>query len=486
MFWLEWLRHKISFQPRQGRRDARSSRQGAPLRLETLEDRCTPSVVGTVDLSGAKLLATDRSQLGQAISVQAQVRNAGTAASGPFQVQWYLSRDSAGSSDDILLSRGNGATSYAHASIGANSTAALFSVSLVLPGSLPGGWDGVSFYVIQKTDATNAVAETNENNNFGQVGTNLDRDPILVAGNKITGHIVADLPGDEHLPAIDVFLQRVSAGPNGVPQTGLNIQFGIQTWVVVHGRLDSSASFQSLAAAIDGYKAGDQVLVLDWSQGAADNHEGWIPDEVALDGAAWIPHVGEWTKTTLVSLGVTSDKLDLVGHSWGTYVAYEIANRVPGTNEVIVALDPAAAAVDYDYTAVNFAAVSRRAWAFYGDGLFGSADLAKTADEAFLLEYDSGSWFGVDPFTAHAAPVRLFESLVLRNNQGAAPTRASLFNLSRLETPVTRPWMVNGYDGGFEGVFTVKDVNNNGSYGDAWTEVTAFHYKNAKGQEVVV
>jgi subtilase family serine protease len=63
-------------------------------------------------------------QWGQTITLSTlQIRNAGAGAAGNFQIQWYLSRDKYGSSDDILLLQSNGATTYNHGGIAANSLA---------------------------------------------------------------------------------------------------------------------------------------------------------------------------------------------------------------------------------------------------------------------------------------------------------------------------------------------------------------------------
>ncbi len=449
------------------------------LGLELLEDRCLPSVAGIANLAGSRLVAPAQAQWGQPITLQAQIQNLGTASSGSFQVQWFLSPNSSGSNSDLLLQTSSGAMSLTQSAIAANHSGPLFSVTVQLPAAAPAGWNGVSFWIIEKINVSTTAVNTHA---IATAGLGRDRDPIEVLGNKITGVISLPQPDGEHRTSIDVFLQRISTDARDNPQTNMSIQVGIQTWVVIHGRDDSSASFQSLAAAIDGYKPGDQVLVLDWAEGAADNHL----DGLELDGAIWIPSVGSWAASTLATLGVTSSKLDLVGHSWGTYVAYEIARDVPGHQDLIVALDPAAAAVDYNYSAVNFAAVSRNSWAFYGNGLFGSADLAKTAREAFLLSYDTTSWVGVDALAAHEAPVSLFQSLVLRNNQGGAPLRASLFSLARLENPILDPWVANPSQGGFDGVFTLRDSNNNNLWGDTWTEVESFRYLNVRGQTVMV
>ena len=55
------------------------------------------------------------------------------------------------------------------------------SAERVLPNALPSGWSGTVFHVIMKTDSANSNPnETNENNNFGQMGQGLDRDSITI------------------------------------------------------------------------------------------------------------------------------------------------------------------------------------------------------------------------------------------------------------------------------------------------------------------
>jgi hypothetical protein len=133
-----------------------------------------------IDLVGASLTTTASSLWGQTITVQSQVRNAGNTASGAFSTQWVLSRDTVGSSDDIVLAQTTGATSRAHTSIAGGATGASFSTTLRLPTALPAGWSGSSFYVIMRSDSASQVTETNENNNFGQAGAGLDRAAITI------------------------------------------------------------------------------------------------------------------------------------------------------------------------------------------------------------------------------------------------------------------------------------------------------------------
>jgi hypothetical protein len=142
----------------------------------------TPAVQQQPDLGGWWCTVPNSAQWGQTLTVQqAQIRNVGSGAAGPFQVQWYLSRDSLGSSDDILLPLANGVgIAYSHSGIAGNSYGPLFSVNLQLPGTLPSGWGGANFYVVMKTDSANQVSESNENNNFGQVGNSYDWAPVTI------------------------------------------------------------------------------------------------------------------------------------------------------------------------------------------------------------------------------------------------------------------------------------------------------------------
>jgi len=132
------------------------------------------------DLEGCVCTAPETAFWGQAINLACQIRNGGDAAAGAFRVEWYLSQDAVGSTkDDILLAQANGTGTFrSHAGIGAGAKGPTFTVSLVLPPDLPSGWSGTGFYIIMRTDSAGAVAESNEDNNFGQVGDNLDRAPI--------------------------------------------------------------------------------------------------------------------------------------------------------------------------------------------------------------------------------------------------------------------------------------------------------------------
>jgi pimeloyl-ACP methyl ester carboxylesterase len=218
------------------------------------------------------------------------------------------------------------------------------------------------------------------------------------------------------------------------------------TWVVIHGRNSSpSVSYLvGLSAAIDGYSASDQVLVLDWSAAAASGLIGG-------SGENYIIPVGTWMADKLSTYGLTPDELHLVGHSWGAYVAAETAERVPPTGGVsqvnsIVALDPA---IDYpggSYNPtssgqVNFARNSQISWAFYANGGgWGSATIAATADESIVVK-------GSD----HTKLVNVFTDVVRMNydgrqNSGNTSLIVGNLQLQRLLSPaLNTAWVLNSY-----------------------------------------
>jgi len=131
----------------------------------------TTPPAATRDLTGASLSVTATGTWGQTITLAAAARNLGNTASGAFTAQFYLSRDAAGSSDDVLLNV-NGAANgnVAFASINGGATGAAVNATLRMPSALPSGWTGTTFYVVMKLDTAGVVAETNETNNFSQAG----------------------------------------------------------------------------------------------------------------------------------------------------------------------------------------------------------------------------------------------------------------------------------------------------------------------------
>lgn len=227
---------------------------------------------------------------------------------------------------------------------------------------------------------------------------------------------------------IHVSLERI--GPNGERGQAITNQ---PTWVIVHGRSCAASDFYSLASAIAMRQPETQVLVLDWSEGAADNFP------TGLNGATWTPVVAEWTGRVLKSLGLTGDQVSLLGHSWGAYIAYDIAanwtdNGHHGVRSII-ALDPAFAGIGLDLSQFNFSAVADRSWAFYDNDLYGSAQVALTADESFSILLDSAA----TSLVKHWACVPLFEHLVRGDDN-----ISRVFSIATLESAIVNPSVLAG------------------------------------------
>ena len=108
-------------------------------------------------------------------------------------------------------------------------------------------------------------------------------------------------------------------------------------WVVVHGRINSENSDAIVELARSLSLSGTQIVTVDWSEEARDN----IPESVGLQGANWTPAVGKWLAHQLQAAGFSGDNVNIVGPSWGSYVAYFAASEMGQVNS-IVALDSAA------------------------------------------------------------------------------------------------------------------------------------------------
>lgn len=420
--------------------------------LEPLENRLPTAA----DLFAA-LVATptsDWAAAGQALAVSAQVQNIGDASAGSYQVEYRLSADNVITTADPLLG------TSAQVGLAAGATADL-SQSVTVPAATAKGvyYIGVRIVFTDANAANNTVAEAAT---------------TAVYLTSLTGTVTYGSSTKS------VAIRPYQGG-------GTPIYDDRPTWIVIHGRNSSpSASYLAgLSAAIDGYSASDQVLVLDWSAAAASGFIGGA-------GENYIIPVGAWMASKLTSYGLTPDELNLVGHSWGAYVAAETAERVPGpvgtTPQVnsIVALDPAAdyPGGSYNPTSagqVNFARNSAISWAFYANGgLYGTATTAATADEAIVVRNSD-----------HTKLVNVFTDVVRMNydgrqNSGTTASIVANLPLQRLLSPaLNSAWVLNSYtssgsksSGPFEAVI---DAASGG------TSLKSFRYvASATLQEVVL
>jgi hypothetical protein len=191
-----------------------------------------------------------------------------------------------------------------------------------------------------------------------------------------------------------------------------------------------------------------------------------------------------------MNYGFSGGKINLIGHSWGAYVADELAAETDGGVNVIVALDPAANTVGSDYNpndrgTIDFQAHSRYSVAFHTSEVAGNEYTPVTAHEAFTVQFLQVFWTFVD---IHRWIQNLFTSMV-PGNGGVS----RLFTLERLLTNATgqvqNPWQLNRYKandaygtpppgpGNYEGVI---------SSGPSSLTPTAIRFFNSSGVEQTI
>ncbi len=196
------------------------------------------------------------------------------------------------------------------------------------------------------------------------------------------------------------------------------------TWVLIHGMDNSSSDMDNIAQSIPN-DSNVQILKLDWKEFAKTNQI------LVIDGASHIIDVAKWAAKKLHDLGISAGNINLVGHSLGALVAYEISKILYtefGSKKVssIVALDPANLNLPVEHlnllTAVggsvgtatgiltgiavynafpdlyevNFSTYSNYSKAYHSS-IFGSVDLTKTALEAYEIDLYST----IDPKDKH-------------------------------------------------------------------------------------
>jgi pimeloyl-ACP methyl ester carboxylesterase len=190
------------------------------------------------------------------------------------------------------------------------------------------------------------------------------------------------------------------------------------TWFVLHG-FNSSPSASNISDLTQTLKSESnaQIITVDWSSMSRQG----APVNVRM-AADWIEEVGEALADFIQSdESLSPDNVNLVGHSLGAYVAWEVSEHLDSEGNVdrLVALDPAAqdwpttGRLGYDTSDVNFSENADWSWGFYGS-TFGSDDTALTAHESFELRFG----FDAAPFTStdsHGQVVAAFADLIESN-----------------------------------------------------------------------
>jgi pimeloyl-ACP methyl ester carboxylesterase len=287
-------------------------------------------------------------------------------------------------------------------------------------------------------------------------------------------------------------------------------------WVIVHGRNDNEGSDQmeELARNLRSYEV--QVVSVDWSKGAADNIT-----PIGLEGSKWIEAVGAWTTNQLRASGFDGEKLKniyLIGHSWGSFVAYEIAKHTGAKVGGIIALDPAADSAllggHYDTSQVDFSFYAEKSYAFHSS-MFGNRELALTATQSFRIKAPEGYEGGVinvpgvqaylrqhyavllgtevidevfDAWREHGFAVTLFSSLLRRAwqypNEGPV---APLFTPLRLSTASAALFFRrDNYEGIFFANPTPSAYTKGADAGKTWwkTEDYLFYGQSMNGNPI--
>jgi pimeloyl-ACP methyl ester carboxylesterase len=154
------------------------------------------------------------------------------------------------------------------------------------------------------------------------------------------------------------------------------------------------------------------VLAADWETAAADNIS-----SITFEGDRWIKKVGDFLATRFPGgtdgLGISGGRLNVVGHSWGAYVAQQLGHDLFFSTRTrlnfLIALDPALLGAKVTDDALNndsmapltsrggldlstgrlvdtiyFRWMAQNSWAFY-TSQFGNLANALTAQDTFLV-----------------------------------------------------------------------------------------------------
>ena len=266
---------------------------------------------------------------------------------------------------------------------------------------------------------------------------------------------------------------------NGSPIT--SIDPNKETWIVVHGNADSSTSpkMSALADAVAEYKKKHnsneepQVLVVNWSEPADNNsNAGFRPDLAA----EWVNKVAEFAVHSLKDVwGIPANKINLVGHSLGTFVSGLIAEKylkyTDSKINKLILLDSAktlktdvgslfndpgqigqliADSLDYDLDGSqkeiqsppkfsDVATFSRSIWGDFVDGNgLGSPRYNETADESIKVEFKGSRPIVIaqrilgDGLTNHGDLVYLFSNIL--KGEDAISSKLSL------DAPLNKEW----------------------------------------------
>jgi len=292
---------------------------------------------------------------------------------------------------------------------------------------------GGTYYVGVSTSGNtsyNAVSGTGDGNSGGTGNYRITLSATGGGGNFAISGVTETIP-------VNVSIQSYSGNVGFDPQK--------ETWIIIHGLWSNPGNFSTLADEVRDQRGSDvNILTLAWDAGTKLPIAGFPLPDVIEDR---IPFVANWAAAVLQDHGFLGSNLNLIGHSFGAYIAGEIAEQFSGGVNSIIALDPAQEIFGGFYNpdgagGVNFSQHSRVSWGFRDadfDNL-SNPNTPKTAHEAFVV-LGAGSFV---PLSGHSAITDVFVNL-LRDENGAGG-RNAYFQLSELLNPAAGPWVQNAFD----------------------------------------
>ncbi len=220
-------------------------------------------------------------------------------------------------------------------------------------------------------------------------------------------------------------------------------QPGAPTWIVSHGRSDDPGTFLGIGKALRIAHPGSQVYLLDWRTASA------IPTIYGVDygnltNGRWFVKIGNALGGCLAGEGTgfgrfNGGEMNYVGHSWGTYICYEVAkamqDRALGDAARFVALDPAKEGLNYADSAVDFSTVSDYSMGFQSSDL-GNEERVADCDDGFQINANTGIT-DVLKVKQHRVAHLAFLSLLKSNDPIGNLLKPRLFNNS------VRAWKEN-------------------------------------------
>ena len=224
---------------------------------------------------------------------------------------------------------------------------------------------------------------------------------------------------------------------DGGPVTALDSSRSL--WLVIHGRKDGENNFRELNSSFRRNAGGAQVVSVDWASGA-EPAPGWW--NAAPNGVQFI-NLAENLSSQLESQGFRRDRVNVVAHSWGTFVGYELAKSL-GSVGNFIAMDPTKKVpAGYDAGPVNFGKISRISTGVKGGDSAngGYGDEAKTVTCDFTLRLFSQNHSGApkDRGFYHRLPVDWCAS-VLTDKVSAYRAFFKTQILLRQKTDAKMPW----------------------------------------------